>query len=229
MKSNKPSDNLLDGHEDASHEMKLAPEDFENQEKFKSIILQAQNSSSVPVPDDFTAKVMDRISTKPQHKKLKIGDGLVQACKNVHPKDWTKLADESECAWCFLLAGFFYFILGIVLQGGLNMLQTRIMLAPWVTFQPQIAFITAFGFMALGLILLKKSKFAIKIAQVGSILYIGFAVINGIGIQATPGNPFNVAGMFCYTGGAILLGLFLVVNLQKCQAKWMKQQVNYNH
>ena len=228
MKPNKPSDNLLNGHEETSHEIKLAPEDFENQEKFKSIILQAQNSSSVPVPDDFTARVMDRISTDPQHKKLKIGDRLVHACKTVHPKDWTELADESECAWCFLLAGFFYFILGIVLLGGLKTLQTGIMLAPWVTFQPQIAFITALGFMALGMILLKKSKFTIKIAQVGSILYIGFAVINGIGIQAVPGNPFNVAGMFCYTGGAILLGLFLVVTLQKCQAKWMKRRINYN-
>ena len=72
------------------------------------------------------------------------------------------------------------------------------------------AFVTAFGFTALGLILLKKGKFAIKIAQMGTILYIGFAVFNGIGIQAAPGNPFNAAGMFCYTVGAILLGFFIL-------------------
>jgi hypothetical protein len=229
MKSNKPPDNLLSGLENDSDEMKLPPEDFETQEKFNSIILQTQNSSIVQVPDDFTAKVMDRVSNCPQHRTLKLGDHLLQFRKTLNLKDWLEVADASECALYFLLVSFFYFILGVILLVGLKTLQTRIPLAVWVTIQPQIAFVTAFGFTALGLILLKKSKFAFKIAQMGTILYIGFAVFNGIGIQAAPGNPFNAAGMFCYTVGAILLGLFLTITLQKYQAKSLKRQVNYNH
>jgi hypothetical protein len=229
MKSNKPPDNLLDGLVNDSDEMKLSPEDFETQKEFNSIILQTQNSSSVQVPDDFTTKLMDRISNYPQHRTLKFGDRLLQYRKNLDFKDWLEAADASECALYFLLVSFFYLILGVLLLVGLKTLQTRIALAVWITLQPQIAFITAFGFAALGMILLKKSKLAIKIAQMGTILYIGFAVFNGIGIQAAPGNPFNAAGMFCYTGGAILLGLFLTITLQKYQAKTLKGQVNYNH
>ncbi|MFW9847289.1 MAG: hypothetical protein ACFFD6_11100, partial [Candidatus Thorarchaeota archaeon] len=133
MKSNKPPDNLHGGLENDSDEMKLPPDDFESQEKFNSIILQAQNSTNVQVPDDFTAKVLDRIFTCPQHRTLKLGDRLLQFRKTLNLKDWLEVADASECALYFLLVSFFYRILGVVLLTGLKTLQTRIPLAVWVT------------------------------------------------------------------------------------------------
>ncbi|MGD2272705.1 MAG: hypothetical protein PVI06_20075, partial [Desulfobacterales bacterium] len=70
---------------------------------------------------------------------------------------------------------------------------------------------------------------AVKIAQVGSIIYIGFSVFNAIGIQRAPGNPFSAAGLICFGGGTLLLGLFLIIIVQKCRSKWAHRPVNFNH
>ena len=122
---------------------------------------------------------------------------------------------DAECAFCFLMAGFFYFIMSIVLAVGL---KTTVSVAPvsgMIMLQPQIAFATAFVFITLGIILLKQSILAIKIAHFWIILYIGFSIFNSIVIQMAPGNPFSVIGMLLLTTGTVLLGFFLAVIVHK--------------
>ena len=67
--------------------------------------------------------------------------------------------------------------MGIILAFGL---KTTVSIAPvsgMLMLQPQVAFATAFVFIALGIILLKQSILAIKIAHFWIILYIGFSII----------------------------------------------------
>jgi hypothetical protein len=226
MQSDNFSDNSAPEKKFAGDPDREPPENFESRHGFKRIIRLARTSSPVDVPRDFTEKVMHRVAARNQPG---LNDRFLQAFSKINVRRWTEVADATECALCFFLAGFFYFVLGIVLIMGLKATEVRIPLAVWIIIQPQLAFITALGFLALGIILKRKSDSAVKIAQIGTLIYIGFTVFNGIGIQRTPGNPFNSAGMLCFIGGALILGVFLLLILQKYQIKWADNRVKYNH
>jgi hypothetical protein len=226
MPSDQSSDNSRLKKNDSGHPTPQLPDNFESQERFKHIIPLLKNASQLPVPHNFTANVMNLLPIQ------KHSDAYIRMLKGfgkINIRMWTDVADATECALCFYLAGFFYFILSMVLIIGLKALETQTPLAVWIIIQPQLALLNALGFAALGIILGKKSASAIRIAQVGTIIYIGFTVFNGLGIQKTPGNPFNAAGLLCFVGGALLLGVFLLVVLQKYQTKWTGRQVKYNH
>ena len=226
MPSDQSSDNSRLMKNDSDNPTSGLPDNFESQERFKHIVPLLKSASRLPVPHNFTANVMDRLAAR---QRLSPYVRMFERFRNINIRMWTDVANATECALCYFLAGFFYFILSIVLILGLKTLGTQAPLAVWITIQPQLALLNALGFAALGIILIKKSASAIRIAQAGTILYIGFTVLNGIGIQKTPGNPFNAAGLLCFVGGALILGVFLLVVLQKYQTKWTGRRVKYNH
>ena len=193
-------------------------EQFENMKKFERIIYLAQNTTAVSPPEGFTEKVMENLPSGPQYAGSKLLNFFSLAFKNHNFKAWIEVETEEECAFCFLMAGFFYFIMGIVLFLGLKTIGNNIPVSGWFMLQPQIAFGSAFVFISLGFILRKRSIFAIKMAYSWTIIYIGFSVFNSIGIQMAPGNPFTTAGMLCLTAGAVLLGFFLAVIVHKYKA-----------
>ncbi|MCP4369322.1 MAG: hypothetical protein GY797_14585, partial [Deltaproteobacteria bacterium] len=88
-------------------------------------------------------------------------------------------------------------------------------ISEFVMFQHAIAFASSFVFIVLGVIMLKKMISVIKIAHFWTILFIGFSIFNSIVIQTSPQNPFTVFGTLCHTTGAVLLGIFLAVIVQK--------------
>ncbi len=217
MPSDQSSDNARRKKNDSGNPTPRLPDNFESQERFKHIIPLLKNASQLPVPPNFTANVMDRLAAR---KRLSPYVSPFEGFGKINIRMWTDVADATECALCFYLAGFFYFIMSMVLIIGLKALGTQAPLAVWIIIQPQLALLNALGFAALGIILVKKSASAIRIAQAGTIIYIGFTVFNGLGIRKTPGNPFNAAGLLCFVGGALILGVFLLVVLQKYQTKW---------
>ncbi len=217
MPSDQSSDNSRLKKNDSGNPTPHLPDNFESQERFKHIIPQLKNASRLPVPHNFTANVMDRLAAP---KRLSLNIRMLEGFGKISIRMWADVADATECALCFFLAGFFYFILSMVFIIGLKALGTQAPLAVWIIIQPQLALLNALGFAALGIILIKESASAIKIAQAGTIIYIGFTVFNGISIHKTPGNPFNTAGLLCFVGGALILGVFLWVVLQKYQTKF---------
>jgi len=191
------------------------PKQFENMKKYEHIINLAQDTKAISPPDGFSEKVMENLPTDPNAAESKLLELFSLPFKKHNFREWIEVETNGECAFCFLMAGFFYFIMGIVLSVGL---KTTVSIAPvsgMVMRQPQIAFVTAFVFIALGIILLKQSILAIKIAHFWIILYIGFSIFNSIVIQIAPGNPFSVIGILCLTTGAVLLGFFLAVIVHK--------------
>ena len=183
--------------------------------KFEHIINLAQDARAVFPPDGFTEKVMENLPADPYVARSKMLRLFLLPFQNLNFRVWTEVETDAEFAFCFLVAGFFYFIMSIVLAVGL---KTTVSIAPvssMVMLQPQIAFATAFIFITLGIILLKQSILAIKIAHVWIFLYIGFSILNSIVIQMAPGNPFSVIGMLCLTTGAVLLGFFLAAIVHK--------------
>jgi len=189
------------------------PKQFENMKKFEHIIHIAQNTKAVSPPDGFTEKVMENLPDGPYVAWSKLLRLFLLPFQNLNFRVWTEVETDAECAFCFLLVGFFYFIMGVVLVLGLKTMGSHIHVSGWVMFQPQIAFASAIVFISLGIYLRKKNMLAVKMAYSWTIIYIGFSVFNSIGIQMAPGNPFTVAGMLCLTAGAVLLGTFLAVIL----------------
>lgn len=191
------------------------PKQFENMKKYKNIINLAQDARAVFPPDGFTETVMENLPHSPNAAESKMMKLFSVPFKKEVFQAWIEVETDAECAFCFLMTGFFYFIMGIVLAVGL---KTTVSIAPvsgMVMLQHQIAFATAFVFITLGIILLKQSILAIKIAHFWIFIYIGFSILNSIVIQIAPGNPFSVIGMLCLTTGAVLLGFFLAVIVQK--------------
>jgi hypothetical protein len=226
MSSDQSSDNSRLKENDSDHSTRHVPDDFESQERFKHVIPLLKNAPPLPVAHNFTANVMDRL-VAPKRRVPNVR--MLEGFGKISVRMWADVTDATECALCFYLAGFFYFILSMVFIIGLKALGTQAPLAVWIIIQPQLALLNALWFAALGIILVKKSAYAIKIAQVGTIIYIGFTIFNGISIQKTPGNPFNAAGLLCFVGGALILGVFLLVVLQNYQTKWTGRRIKYNH
>jgi len=195
--------------------MLTPPKQFENMRKFEHIIHIAQDTPVVSPPDGFTEKVMENLPSGLHAARSKLLRPFLLPFQNINFRAWTEVETDAECAFCFLMAGFFYFIMGIVLAVGLKTTLSISPVSGMVMLQPQIAFATAFVFITLGIVLLKQSILAIKIAHFWIILYIGFSIFNSIVIQMAPGNPFTAIGMLCLTAGAVLLGIFLAVIVHK--------------
>ncbi len=191
------------------------PKQFESMQKFEHIIHLAQDAKAVLPPDGFTEKVMENLPAGPYAAGSKLLRLFLRLFQNINFRAWIEVETDAECAFCFLMAGFFYFIMGIVLALGLKTMGGHAHVSGWVMIQPQIAFASAIVFIFLGIFLRKKNMLAIKMAYFWTILYIGFSVFNSIGIQMAPGNPFTAAGMLCLTAGAVLLGIFLAVIVHK--------------
>jgi len=191
------------------------PKHFENMKKFEHIIHLAQDAKAVSPPDGFTKQVMESLPPGSHVTESKLSKLFFRPFKKQVFQAWIEVETDAECAFCFLMAGFFYFIMGIVLALGLKTMGGHVHVSGWVMLQPQIAFVSAIVFISLGIFLRKKSMLAIKMAYCSIIIFIGFSVFNSIGIQMAPGNPFTAAGMLCLTAGAVLLGIFLSVIVHK--------------
>jgi len=88
--------------------------------------------------------------------------------------------------------------------------------------QPQIAVTVGIIFFALGLLLFHEKMIVLKAVQRCLFLYIGFVVVNGIGMQVKLGVPTTVALFLFYIGCGVGLGFFLHEAVHRYQ-----QQLNH--
>ena len=211
----KNSNNSNNSDDSSGDDLQLPPEDFETFDEFQPIIALAKTSMPAEPPEGFTQQVMSRIAapekTGGPHTAGILNRRRLKAAFN----NLTETESGAEIALCYLLAGFFYFVLAVVFLIGLKTVGARMSASLWISVQPQIAFVTAGGLAALGYLLLKDGMPAIRIAYTGTIVYILFSVFNGIRLHMTPSSPFTLSGILCFVSGAVLLGLFLVTTLHK--------------
>ena len=191
------------------------PKHFESMSNFEHIIHLAQDTKTVLPPDGFTKQVMDSLPPGSHTAESKLLKLFSLPFKKQVFQAWIEVETEAECAFCFLLAGFFYFIMGVVMAHGLAAINSPNLISRLVMLQPAIAFASSFVFMVLGVTMLKKMFSVIKIAHFMTLLYIGFSIFNAIVIQMAPQNPFTVIGTLFLTTGAVLLGVFLAVIVHK--------------
>jgi len=167
----------------------------------------------VSPPPDFTDRVMARIRTLDPSLE---GEG-VQRRSQWSPKAVVRSlfvapATASECSFCFMMAGFFYLILGIVLAAGLRGIGGHLHQG-WIMHQAAASFAVAFGLGALGLLVRKKSLRALNIVRLCVLIYCGLVLVIGmlLQFQTESAAPANYPAWLAFLAGSILMGAFLAL------------------
>jgi hypothetical protein len=191
------------------------PENFEHLSEFKALIDTLQTTPGLEPEPGFTGRVMSAVYGQ-RRSVSKRRDGYpVSARLQRVLAGLTQTASAKDIALCFLLAGFFYLVLGLVLYFGLKSAAAAGPLSGWIAIQPYLAFGFAAGLGAMGALILADGPTALRIAHLGTVTYIVLVLSNAVLLQISPARPFNVYGILFFTAGSLLLGIFLVTAVRK--------------
>ena len=160
---------------------------------------------------DFTSRVVSRIQVEEKDFSTS-NTGRIAPWRN---KAFSGLEHASSCPLWFIMAGFCYMVLGVVLYFGLSRAGADFALARWVAMQPQVAFVVGGIFFILGLSLIHGKLIAVKTAKFFVLIYMGFVIINGIGMQSKIGLPATATLFLFYIGCGVALGFFLQETIRR--------------
>lgn len=100
---------------------------------------------------------------------------------------------KTECAFYFLLTGFFYFILGLIMMIGLP-LPVIIENNSWLSLQPAFGLLLAAELFLMGIIIYKRGDSAVHVVRIGTLLYAALLILN-----------FGIGTLFVQSGAAVFL------------------------
>lgn len=140
-----------------------------------------------------------------------------------HPlKALSSPVSGQECSFYFIMAGVFYSVLAVVLTIGFHELGTGLIPPGWVRWQPQIALITAVCMVAMGFYILKDGQMARRVARIVALVYLGFALLNGVVVPLEWDIPVSAFISMLSTLIGVPTGFFLIRTIQNC-GKWYAQ------
>jgi hypothetical protein len=125
-----------------------------------------------------------------------------------------------ECAFNFIMVGIFFAVLGLILLAGLHGLGALQGAPGWVRWQPPIAIVTAGCMVAIGLYLLKDGKLALRTARIGALVYLGFALLNGVFVSLEWNVPVSAYVSLVSALIGLPTGFFLIRALQNCGKRY---------
>lgn len=146
----------------------------QNWEPFRDLTELMENTDKKQVPDGFTAQIMTRLAKEKDVVPRFSFTDLFSTTLNFR---FRYSVTKTECSFYFLLTGFFYFILGLILMIGLPLpavMQTN----QWLSFQPVLGLLLAFELAVIGIILYQKGHSAIFFARMGTLLYTALVILN---------------------------------------------------
>jgi hypothetical protein len=199
------------------------PDLLKKWQDLKSIACLAAEAKAVDPPADFTGRVLSRLSEAPQSRLAAVREFLTRPrTANIDlARAFSGKVSRPECSFYYLMGGLYYLIISMILMIGLNKLDPLWSAVTWIKLQPLLSLSVALWLGAMGVALLKNGQTAIQIAYTGSLLLIGFFIVNGIAIQVTAGFPIALVFLFAIVGTGIIGGLFLlrvINNYRKCYA-----------
>jgi hypothetical protein len=164
-------------------------------------------------PEGFTARVMARLPEGQEAVRLFSFRRIFRAPAFTTDLGFRRPVTRAECAFYFLLTGFFYLVLGFIMMFGLQRIPG--LLHPgWLSVQPFFGLLLALGLAALGFVLYADGRTAIRVARIGTALYAALVLLNGsIGAFWTqiPVAAF-FAAIFSLTGLGMAAFLGIAVN-----------------
>jgi hypothetical protein len=173
-------------------------------------------------PAGLGERVMSRIRAhRPSLWKV-LGEALLRPHEvSFHPLNAIRSpVSGQECSFYFIMVGVFYAILGVILMVGLHKLGASLVTPGWVRWQPQIALVTAGCMVAIGLYLLKDGKLALRMARIGALVYLGFALLNGVFVSLEWDIPVSAFVSLLSALIGLPTGFFLIRTIQNCGKRY---------
>jgi len=201
------------------------PEAGEPDSRWKELdgIARMMREEATPEPPaDLGVRVMARIrSFRPSPWRV-LGEALVRPrAVSFDPiRALRAPVSGQECSFYFFMVGIFYAVLGVILLTGLPGLGSFPAAPGWVRWQPPIALATAGCMAAIGLYLLKDGKLALRAARVGAVVYLGFALLNGVFVPLEWSVPLSAYVSLVSALVGLPTGFFLVRTLQNCGKRY---------
>lgn len=186
-------------------------------------IARMMSEETVPEPPaDLGERVMARIrSFRPSPWRV-LGEALLKPrTVSFDPlKALRAPVSGQECSFYFIMVGIFYAVLGVVLLAGLHGFGVSPGAPGWVRWQPPIAIVTAACMVAIGLYLLKDGKLALRTARIGALVYLGFALFNGVIVSLEWDVPVSAYVSLVSALIGLPTGFFLIRTLQNCGKRY---------
>ena len=188
-----------------------APELLAKWRELERITSLARLSPQIQPPADLDAKVMTRIGSLRPALWSRVRDFLLQPVDTRidFKRAFSGSASGSECSFYFIMAGFYFLIVGLILMFGIGRFGGEWLMVRWVRMQPHIALVTAVWLVVLGIFILKDGAVAAKVARIGTVAYIGLLILDAVAIHMTAGFPLALVFLFSFIGTGVLTGLFL--------------------
>ena len=179
----------------------------ENWSEFQEITEIMEKTRKRQPGEDLTARVMASLPAgEANFRKPSYFPTLVTKMNLGFQESVTR----TECAFYFLLTGFFYFILGLILMIGLPFPAISHNNG-WLSVQPLFGLLLAAELTIIGLAIYKKGDSAMRFVRAGTLLYVVLIILNcWIGtLYIQPVSAVLLMVIFSMTGliFAILLGL----------------------
>lgn len=185
-------------------------------EEFKDIADLIRKTPSLCPPDDFTRRVMERIAGQEGILPFSIKDFLTKSRRfGINPAAAIKgEATREECFFYFMLTGFAHLILASVLFWGFRNLNMENQTIIWLKIQPQLVlFLTCWLTVAGSVLLIGRT--GLKLSMLASLVYIAIVSFNGFLLIVAIDKPVFRIPVFGLVGTTFLVGVFLVLVIQK--------------
>jgi len=190
----------------------------QNFEKYESLIEMIDSTPKVQPPERLTANIMRRLDvTEKASIWTRIKDDLQDLVRGTYKFAWTQkltVSNPRECSYCFFMTGFFYFVMGIILMSGFRTISGSSSQTDWINLQPFLSLSTAIWLLALGGILILKNRTALKIARLGTLIYIFCTVSNGVLLSTYLHIQFAGIIMTGFIIGGIVMGAMLALAVE---------------
>jgi hypothetical protein len=153
----------------------------EKSARFRDLTEIMEKAPQQESPEGFTARVMARLPEgKATVRRFSFRRPFgIPAFTTDLTLGFRHPVTKTECAFYFLLTGFFYFVLGVILMIGLKRLTAGLPVAGWLEIQPVFSLLAALCLMALGVALYMDGDAAVRAARIGAMVYAGFVILNG--------------------------------------------------
>jgi len=162
-------------------------------------------------PADLDARVMARIESIKPDLWSRAREFLLQPVDTRidFKRAFSGSVSGSECSFYFIMAGFYFLIVGLILLFGIGRFGGEWLMVRWVRMQPHVALTTAVWLVVLGVFILKDGEVAARVARVGTVVYIVILLLDAVAIHLTVGFPLALVFLFSFIGTGILAGVFL--------------------
>jgi hypothetical protein len=202
-----------------------SPEAGEPDSRWRELDALARMMRDEPAPEP-PAGLAERVMFRIRAHRPSLWKVLGEALRRHHEVSFHPLnalrspVSGQECSFYFIMVGVFYAILGVILMVGLHRLGASLVTPGWVRWQPQIALVTAGCMVAIGLYLLKDGKLALRMARVGALVYLGFALLNGVFVSLEWDIPVSAFMSLLSALIGLPTGFFLIRTIQNCGKRY---------